>query len=204
MTTKTIAHRLKENGDSRALVFESPVNRGLLGLLAFIGTEVMFFGGLISAFIILRAGTLTWPPIDQPRLPVAVTGINTFILLFSGFTMAQAIRSIRAQNSNLTRWLLATAALGAIFLVVQGSEWLRLVGYGLTFTSSIYGGTFYTLIGFHALHVVGAMIALLFVLRKSFLQKYTPADHDGVILCGAYWYFVVAIWPMLYILVYLN
>lgn len=182
-----------------------PINKALLGLLMFLGTEVMFFAGLISAFIILRAGSVTWPPPDQPRIPIEVTGINTLFLIFSGYTMYRAVKAIRQGNSQtLIKWLSSTAVLGAIFLTIQGSEWIRLVNYGLTFASSIYGGTFYTLIGCHGLHVLMAMIFLLFVLKKAVSSYYSLHEHTGVVLCGMYWYFVVGIWPILYILVYLN
>ena len=184
---------------------ESPINKALLGLLMFLGTEVMFFGGLISAFLILRAGSPSWPPPDQPRLPVEVTGINTLFLLISAYAMHRALKTIRVGNSHaLLKWLSATAGLAAVFLLVQGSEWVRLVRYGLTFTSSIYGGTFYTLIGCHGLHVLGAMILLLFVIKQVIGKAYSSPNQTSLELCSIYWYFVVGIWPILYILVYLN
>ncbi len=193
------------NGKSGIPPGESPINKSLLGLLMFVGSEIMFFGGLISSFLILRAGTVTWPPVDQPRMPIAVTGLNTLFLLFSGYTMYRAVKAIRRGNlSVLVKWLYATAVLGAIFLTVQGYEWIGLVSYGLTFTSSVYGGTFYTLIGCHALHVLGAIIFLLLVLRKAVSREYSSHEHTSVALSGVYWYFVVSIWPVLYILVYLN
>ncbi len=115
------------NGKSGIPPGESPINKSLLGLLMFVGSEIMFFGGLISSFLILRAGTVTWPPVEQPRLPIAVTGLNTLFLLFSGYTMYRAVKAIRRGNlSVLVKWLYATAVLGAIFLTVQGystSSW---------------------------------------------------------------------------------
>jgi heme/copper-type cytochrome/quinol oxidase subunit 3 len=194
-----------EESQPLAPLLATSADKALLAMLMFIGTEIMFFGGLISTFLILQAGAVTWPPPNQPRLPVEVTGINTFILLLSGYTMHRAFRAIRQDRVRaLTNWLVVTAAFGAIFLTVQGSEWIRLVGYGLTFTSSIYGGTFYTLIGFHGLHVLGALIFLLFVLKRAVGRKYSVQEHTGVALCGVYWFFVVGIWPVLYLLVYFS
>lgn len=182
-----------------------PINRAFLGLLIFLATEVMFFAGLISAFLILRAGSDAWPPPHQPRLPVAVTGVNTLFLLASAFTMHLALRAIRANDTNaLTRRLTVTAVLGTIFLGVQGFEWVRLVQYGLTFNSSIYGGMFYTLIGAHGLHVLAAVIVLLFTVFRSRHAGYSMQRHQGIELCSMYWVFVVAIWPVLYVLVYWN
>src|SRR5919202_3759355 len=93
---------------------------------------------------------------SMPRLPVEVTGVNTLILLYSAATMRLANRAIRlGQQQTLARMLLDTAVLGVVFLTVQGYEWIKLIGYGLTLSSGVYGATFYTLIGCHGLHVFG-------------------------------------------------
>lgn len=186
-------------------VFQSNVDRGVLGLLIFLGTEVMFFAGLISAFLILRAGSAAWPPPNQPLLPSFITGINTGLLLISAYTMYRAMRAIRERKQKaLLTWLGITGGLGTIFLIVQGSEWMRLVQFGLTFSSSIYGGIFYALIGSHGLHVLAAVIVLLIVLRRAAQRMYSAEHHTGLELCRIYWFFVVGLWPVLYALVYLS
>jgi heme/copper-type cytochrome/quinol oxidase subunit 3 len=182
-----------------------PINTGVLGMVMFLGTETMFFAGLISSFLILRAGSAVWPPPDQPRLPAGMTGFNTILLLASGVTMYAAYRVLRkGRTGPLVGWLAATAALGITFLAVQGYEWVQLLGYGLSVSSSIYGATFYTLIGAHGLHVLAAVIVLLFVLARATRGRYTAARRDGVTLCLMYWLFVVGVWPLLYVLVYLR
>jgi heme/copper-type cytochrome/quinol oxidase subunit 3 len=93
--------------------------------------------------------------------------------------------------------------LGAVFLAVQGIEWLRLIHFGLTVSSSVYGGLFYTLIGFHALHVVGALLWLMCVWLLAKRGRFTRDRHTGVQTCAMYWLFVVGLWPVLYGLVYL-
>lgn len=197
--------RFGEGLASSSVEAEPRIDKAFLGLLLFLGTEVMFFAGLISAFLILRAGSMDWPPPGQPRLPVAVAGINTLVLLLSGYTMHRASKTIDAGNQRaLTAWLSVTGVLGAIFLGVQGSEWVRLVHHGLTVTSSLYGGIFYTLIGCHGLHVLAAVIVLLVVLGRAIARRYSVSHHTGVDLCRLYWLFVVGIWPVLYILVYLG
>ncbi len=190
---------------SGALESPGPLNRAVVGLAFFLGTEVMFFGGLISTFLILRASAVLWPPPGQPRLPIGVTAVNTGILLASGVAAYRALQAIRDGSAvGLVRWLTVTALLGALFLGVQGSEWVRLVGYGLTFSSSVYGGTFYTLIGAHGLHVLGGLTFLLVVLRKAAAGRFSPHQHTAVLLSVLYWFFVVGIWPVLYGLVYLS
>lgn len=183
---------------------EPVVSNARLALLMFLAAEGMFFAGLIGAFLVFRLGSPAWPPPFQPRLPVAVTGVNTVILLLSGVTMRLASRAVRlGRTERLARYLLATALLGALFLVIQGYEWVRLIRFGLTVSSGVYGSTFYTLIGCHGLHVLGAVFWLGVVLVQARRGRFTAERHTGVELCAMYWTFVVALWPMLYGLVYL-
>lgn len=175
-----------------------------LAMLMFLGTEAVFFAGFIGAFLVLRLSAPVWPPPAQPRLPVEVTGINTAILLASGYTMVRALRAVRrGDQAGLLTGLGQTALLGAAFLGVQGYEWARLLSFGLTVTSGAYGGTFYTLIGLHGVHVLGALAWLLITLARARQGRFTPRQHAGATLCGMYWCFVVGLWPILYLLVYL-
>jgi heme/copper-type cytochrome/quinol oxidase subunit 3 len=173
-------------------------------MVMLLGAEAMFFAGLMGAFLVFRMGSEIWPPPFQPRLPTGVTGVNTLILLGSAATMIAALKANRrGERSALVRWLSWTAALGATFLLVQGYEWARLIHFGLTVSSSVYGGLFYTLIGFHAAHVLGALVWLFTVWIKARRGKYTQTSFVGLQTCSMYWNFVVALWPVLYGLVYL-
>ena len=175
-----------------------------LAVLMLLGAEAMFFAGLIGAFLVFRIANPVWPPPFQPRLPIEVTGVNTAILLASAFTIRLGLKAIqRGDRSRLVRLLSWTAAAGAIFLAIQGIEWFRLLHFGLTLSSSIYGGLFYTIIGCHALHVFGALIWLLIVWQKARAGKYTRQNYVGLQTCSMYWVFVVGLWPVLYGLVYL-
>jgi cytochrome c oxidase subunit 3 len=188
----------------RPVRMQPAVPDAVVGTLIFLGAEAMFFAGLISAFLVLRAGHATWPPPDQPRLPIAVTAVNTLILLYSGYTMRRAVLAIRAGRvQELNRWLGITVLLGLTFLGVQGTEWLRLLRYGLTVTSGVYGSTFYTLIGCHGLHVLGGVVVLLTVLWHALQGRFSPQQHGAVEASRFYWFFVVGVWPILYGLVYL-
>jgi cytochrome c oxidase subunit 3 len=172
--------------------------------LMFLGAEAMFFAGLIGAYIVFRVGSAIWPPPFQPRLPVGVTGVNTLILVASAVTMRWSLSAVRVNDhKKLIRCLAYTGVLGGIFLVIQGFEWLRLIHFGLTVSSSVYGGLFYTLIGFHGLHVFGALIWLLVVFVQAKQKRFSKKRHVGLQICGMYWTFVVALWPILYGLVYL-
>jgi heme/copper-type cytochrome/quinol oxidase subunit 3 len=180
------------------------LNNAKLGVIMMLGAETMFFAGLMGAFIVFRLGASHWPPPFQPRLPVGVTGVNTVILLISAFTMHFSVRAMRAGNTSAARrFLTATAFLGTLFLAIQGSEWVKLVHFGLTVSSSVYGGLFYTLIGAHGVHVLGALGWLVAVYVQTRKGRYSSKDYSGLQVCGMYWIFVVALWPVLYGLVYL-
>jgi len=175
-----------------------------LGVLVFIGAETMFFATLISALFVLRLGIAAWPPPLEPRLPVVLTGINTLVLLASSAGVAAAMRALRrGERRPLVRRLGIAAVLGTLFLAVQGSEWIRLVGFGLTLASGVYGLTFYTLIGFHALHVFGALVWLSTTAALVANGRLGARRAAPVKACAMYWHFVVGLWPILYVAVYL-
>ncbi|MBI3127988.1 MAG: heme-copper oxidase subunit III [Candidatus Tectomicrobia bacterium] len=175
-----------------------------LAMLVLIAAEAMFFAGLIGAFFVFRFSGQPWPPPFQPRLPIALTALNTLFLLASSATMVQAQRALRRENHGmLLRFLGMTAGLGALFLLIQGFEWVRLLSFGLTASSGVYGSTFYTIIGTHAFHVFCGVVWLLAVLVRAALGAYSPQRRGAAVCCGMYWHLVVGLWPVLFILVYL-
>jgi cytochrome c oxidase subunit 3 len=187
--------------DQRERVF---IPSGMLAVLMLIATEMMLFSGLIGSFLIFRLSAPFWPPPSLPRLPLTVTWINTFVLMSSSITMYLAVRAVHQNRQRLTRrWLIITAVLGTTFLAVQGSEWVHLVAHGLTLKSGSYGSTFYLLIGCHGLHVTAAVIWLLAVTMVAMRGRYNANNAGGIERIGAFWYFVCAIWPVLFVLVYL-
>lgn len=188
------------NGETRP-----SIGNAFIATLLFLGADIMLFAGLIGAFVVFRYGAENWPPPGQPRLPVGVTAINTAILLLSGFLMAHTWRLLAGRNRHqIVKWLLAVLALGVAFLMVQGYEWLRLLDFGLKLSSGVFGATFYTLIGCHALHVIGAVIWLSAVSLRIRLSSHAFDERriESVKLIGMYWFLVVALWPILYGLVY--
>jgi len=175
-----------------------------LATLFFIGAEAMFFAGLVFGFWVLRLGAPVWPPPLQPRLPLGVTGVNTLVLLGSSVAMVVAVRALgRHSPRGLIRALATAAGLGGLFLLVQGYEWARLIGFGLTVTSGTYGATFYTIIGVHALHVFGALVWLTATLALAARGRFAGGRTAPVKACAMYWHFVVGLWPLLYLSIYL-
>jgi heme/copper-type cytochrome/quinol oxidase subunit 3 len=98
--------------------------------------------------------------------------------------------------------LLVTLVLGVAFLVVQGSEWLRLLHHGLTLSTGTYASTFYTLIGAHAAHVAAAVLWLGVVWILARRGRFDREHHQAVEICAVYWSFVCVLWLVLFALVY--
>jgi heme/copper-type cytochrome/quinol oxidase subunit 3 len=169
-------------------------------MLMLIAAETMLFVGLIGSYMMFRMGSVAWPSAHL-YLPIGVTWLNTVVLLTSSYTMRRAVRATHLSNQTMAfSWLGWTTLLGALFLSIQGYEWLQLIRDGLTISTGIYGATFYTLIGCHALHVLAAVIWLCILLGRA-RRRITPIQ---VAICGMYWHYVCALWVMLFVLVYLN
>ena len=174
----------------------------VLGMLIFVVTEAMMFAGLISAFLIVKAGSVgAWPPPGQPRLPVEETAINTLALLVSGVFLWRAKRAFEEAPGNALRPLAIAMGLGAFFVLFQGYEWAMMLSQGLTITSSNHGSFFYLIVGMHALHAIiglALLVSSYWRLRSGFLaaSRFSAAQ--------IFWLFVVGLWPLLYVLVYTS
>ena len=178
----------------------SRIPSGVLGMLLFVFTEAMLFAGMISAHTIARTSATEWPPFGQPRLPERVTLVNTAVLLLSGLMLFWAHRSWRRKPAEASPPLLIALLLGAVFVLVQGSEWVALIGEGLTLTSSNYGSYFYLIVGCHALHAAAAILGLAWAWRRLRHGRLSAGQFGTV---QVFWYFVVLVWPILYVTVYL-
>jgi heme/copper-type cytochrome/quinol oxidase subunit 3 len=177
----------------------------VLATMFVIGGEIMLFGGLVFSFLIIRVAAPVWPPPMEPRLPVGVTAANTVVLLWSSVAMVAAGRArARGDRRRFLHGLSLAAGLGCLFLAVQGAEWARLIRFGLTVASGVYGGTFYTLIGAHAAHLMVALAWLGIVRLRAARGHFTGPRVPALTACAMYWHFVVALWPILYVAVYLS
>ena len=181
---------------------EPVVANGVVGMLVFIFTEAMFFAGLISAHTIVRSQTAgqMWPPFGQPRLPVQETAVNTAALLVSGIVLVLTWFAFKRERSRAKIPLLLSILLGGFFVWFQGLEWMALLGEGLTIQSSSYGGFFYLIVGSHAVHALAALAALVWAWIRLDKDRLTNSQLATV---SAFWYFVVLVWPVLYVKVYL-
>ena len=170
---------------------------GVIGMLVFVATEIMFFAGLLSAVTITRATALMdiWPPPGQPRLPVEETLINTAALLLSGVLLGVAHFRFKKSPELVKAPLIASMLLGAAFVGLQGAEWVALIGQGLTLQSSAHGAFFYLIVGIHGLHALGAIGGLAFVLWRAQKGRLKASE---LYTAEVFWYFVVLLWPIIY------
>lgn len=178
---------------------------GRWGVLLFIGSEVMIFGGLFATYFNFAAGAEVWPP-EHIHLPIGVTGLFTIILLASGATMHWAHSAIRLGDMKAFKGhLLLTLLLGTIFMIGQGFEYATLISEGVTLSSSHFAATFYMLTGTHGLHVIAGLVALFIVAYRAFFHDQFDAQRH-VLLEGAaiYWHFVDLVWVFVYAIVYLQ
>ena len=175
---------------------------GVLGMLVFVFTEIMLFAGMISAHAIVRsqaAGEM-WPPYGQPRLPVEETAVNTAALILSGVVLLLTQFAYRKSSTRAMMPLVIAMLLGGFFVYSQGTEWIALLSEGLTLTSSVYGSFFYLIVGAHALHAVAALLGMGWATYELKEGRLTAAQLGTV---ATFWYFVVLVWPILYMKVYL-
>ncbi len=200
MTAESIAFGLEPRPE--------PVRRpkimadGVMGMLIFVFTEIMMFAGLISAHSIVRsqvAGEM-WPPYGQPRLPVQETAVNTAALLVSGIVLVFAYLAFKKEPARARVPMSLALLLGIFFVGSQGTEWVALLGEGLTIQSSTYGGFFYLIVGAHGLHAIAAILALGWAWYQLEKGRLSVSQFATV---SVFWYFVVLLWPVLYLNVYL-
>jgi cytochrome c oxidase subunit 3 len=197
-----------------AAVHETPAGAGhqraggisssLLGMVLFIASEVMFFGGLFGAYFTLRTAAPQWPPPGTPHLEDWYALVLTAILVSSSVTMQLGVYAIRRGDQRaLTRWLGISLVLGLAFLSGQANEYRMLIGEGLTLSSGVFGSTFFTLTGFHGAHVAGGAAFILVVLLRARSGQFTARYHDTVEMCSYYWHFVDVVWLGLVSTIYL-
>jgi heme/copper-type cytochrome/quinol oxidase subunit 3 len=182
---------------------EPVVSNTRLAVVSVIVSESMLFAGLIGMYLVFRLSAPAWPPPDLPRLPVGITALNSLVLLSSLVPLTRALHGARRHAPSGHGGVQRAALLGAIFLAIQGMEWLRLVRRGLTLSSGAYGGSFYLLIGCHAVHVLVAVVWLAALAVRERRARLGWTSWAGLEMCTIYWYFVCGLWLVLFPLVYL-
>jgi cytochrome c oxidase subunit 3 len=182
---------------------ERGMSRGMAGMVLFIASEVMLFGGLFAGYFFVRNQADVWPPEGVHEVAAGFGGILTAILVTSGLIGHVGILGAKRGNNPLFLSCLAGAILlGSVFIAGQAYEWLNLMDEGLTAESGIYGSTFYILTGFHGAHVIAGLAMLLVVFVRAYWGDFTPSRHVFADAAMLYWHFVDIVWVGLYILLY--
>lgn len=179
------------------------IPNGKLGMWVFLASEVMFFTGLIGAYVVLRMGHPSWPG-PEGHLSVPLGTINTLVLICSSTTIVMALAASQRGAMGVVRgWLLATILFGSLFLVIKGIEYSTKFHHHIFPSTSVFWSCYYTLTGFHALHVLGGIVFNLWVLGLTRRAVFWEAQGHRLELAGLYWHFVDIVWIFLFPLLYL-
>jgi cytochrome c oxidase subunit 3 len=198
MEAASIAHA--EHHGPPAAHKSSRVEAPTLGMLLFIISEVMIFAAFFTAYFFIRVVSHDPWPAAGTKLPEAVAGVNTAILLSSSLTIHWALTSIKRGNRfGLKAGMLSTFLLGLTFLTIQINEYIHI---GFAPHDSAQGTIFYALTGLHGAHVFIGLCALAMVTVRAFRGHYSPEHHQGMEVPGIYWHFVDIMWVVVYTTVY--
>jgi heme/copper-type cytochrome/quinol oxidase subunit 3 len=175
-----------------------------LGMWAFLGSECLLFGGLISTFLLYRSKEpLQGPPVKE-LYDIPFTSVSSFVLLMSSLTMVLALSAIQRGDHQRSRtWLLTTALLGSTFVAGQVYEFTAFYREGLGFTTNIQSSAFYVLTGFHGVHVTLGIVMLVSLFVMSMRGKLPTERSETVEIVGLYWHFVDIVWILIFTVVYL-
>jgi cytochrome c oxidase subunit III len=205
MSTRTMqAHPTGEERAQAALHHgSSGMPTVMVGMLLFIASEVMFFGGLFATYFNARAAVPAgeWGPPPGGHLDLPLALVLTAILVASSFTMQFGVWAIRrGDTGKLKMWTAITLGLGIIFLAGQLYDYSEL-GFGLA--DGPFGTTFYTLTGFHGAHVFGGAVGLAIVLARALRGQFSARNHVAVEAVSMYWHFVDVVWIAVFSTIYL-
>ena len=186
---------------------EHSVGTGLsnnkLLMWVFLGSECLLFGGLISTYLIYRSRFADGPaPGDIFDIPF--TSVSSFVLLMSSLTMVLSHSSLQRGDYRNTRlWLLTTALLGALFIGGQVYEFTTFLREGLGYSTSPFSSAFFTLTGFHGVHVSIGIVMLMSLYVSSMRGNLKRESSETLEIVGLYWHFVDVVWIFIFTVIYL-
>jgi cytochrome c oxidase subunit III len=176
-----------------------------VGTIIWLSSELMFFAGLFAMYFTARArATGEWPPLPT-ELDLPYATFFTVVLVASSFTCQFGVFAAEQGNVyGLRRWFTITFVMGLVFVLGQANEYRVLVTeHDTTISSSTYGSVFFLTTGFHALHVIGGLVAFVYLLIRSTMGRFTPAQATASIVVSYYWHFVDVVWIGLFATIYL-
>lgn len=186
---------------------------GKIGMWIFLVTDAMSFSGLLIAYAVLRA-TKPWPDPVEALGGVGLSGFMTFLLICSSVSMVLSIDSCkRHDKKGMQNWLLVTIIGGAAFLLLQAYEYSHLMhDRGMTFTtflqgdgqySHLFSSTFFSITGFHGLHVFTGVMYLIVMYKFALEGRFDNGNYNQLEIAGLFWHFVDLVWILVFTFVYL-
>ncbi|MDW3178674.1 MAG: cytochrome c oxidase subunit 3 [Acidimicrobiia bacterium] len=182
------------------------ISNNKLAMWLFLASDCLLFGALISTFLLYRTNISDNTPFTSPSdvFDIPFTSLSSFVLLMSSLTMVLALSAVNRDDQRAGRiWLLTTAFLGTVFIGGQVYEFTVFNAEGLGYSTNTWTSAFFTLTGFHGVHVsVGILLLLgtVFGTRNSGLGK---EKSETVELVGLYWHFVDIVWVIIFTVIYL-
>lgn len=198
-----MAHALPAGGHGDHLATNTGLDNRKLLMWLFLGSECLFFGSFIAAYLLYRDNSVVGP-FPQDLFDIPFTSISSFVLLMSSLSMVLALSALQQGNLYKMRiWLLCTALLGISFVGGQVYEFTHFYREGLHLDTNLFGTTFYVLTGFHGAHVTVGVLILLSMWSASFKGRVSPEDPLPLEIAGLYWHFVDIVWIVIFTLIYL-
>jgi cytochrome o ubiquinol oxidase subunit 3 len=175
----------------------------LMGFWIFLMTDIIIFASLFATYIVLRNNTAGGPTASELfEMPGVIA--ETFILLTSSFTGGLAVLSMnQGSRRGLIGWLAVTAALGAAFIGLEVSEFVKMAGEGATIGTSAFLSGFFTLVGTHGLHVSIGLVWMVALMIQLGIHGITPVTRRKVNVISLYWHFLDVVWIFVFTIVYL-
>jgi cytochrome c oxidase subunit 3 len=174
-----------------------------VGFWTFIGSECLFFGTLISTYMVYKGASVTGP-YPEEILNIPLTSVSTFVLLMSSLAMVLALDGVQRGSKKLSVfWLGMVVFFGLIFLGFQVYEFTHFVHEGLTIPTNVFGSSFFVLTGFHGAHVTVGVIWMSVLMGLAIANKLPPTRALAVEIAGLYWHFVDIVWIVIFTLIYL-
>ncbi len=187
-----------------------------VGTIVWLASELMFFAALFASYFTIRAASPELWAQETALLNVPFALGNTTILVLS--SVACQLGVFAAERGQVGRtgalfnvklwglreWFILTYVMGAVFVAGQALEYVELVHHGVTIQDSAYGSAFYLATGFHGIHVIGGLVAFLFVLGRTYVaRRFTHEQAVSAIVVSYYWHFVDVVWIALFAAIYL-
>ncbi len=202
MAEAAVATRAAEHGSDHGT--STGISNTKLAMWLFLGSECLLFGGLISTYLLYKNRIAEGGIGPKDVFDIPFTSISSFVLLMSSLTMVLALSALQRGDERTNRvWLLTTATLGAIFIGGQVYEFTGFYREGLGYTTNIFGSAFYTLTGFHGVHVSIGIIMLMSLYVRSLRGHLHRENAESVEIIGLYWHFVDVVWILIFTIVYL-